>query len=982
MRARSALTATTRSPSTFSVGSLAHARGRDWVVLPSDDDEVLRLRPLTGTAEDAVGLFLPLERQAVQQACFERPDPALAGDATGGLLLQDAARLNIRNGAAPFRSLAHIAVRPRPYQFVPLIMALRQSRVRLLIADDVGVGKTIEAGLIARELLDRGLAKRLAVICPAHLCEQWQRELAEKFAIEAAVVQPATIGRLERALPRNDTGIYSYYRHLVVSIDFIKSDRNRPPFLQNAPDLIIVDEAHIATRPPGQRRAGLTDRPATHGLPRLAQHQRYELIRQLAQDPHRHLLLVTATPHNGMEESFRSILGLLNPEFDMPEQGGDSDFQRSRLVPYVAQRRRADLRDWLGDDTPFPQRVPEELSYHLSPDYYSLFEGVLTYCRESVASSSGLQRRQQRVRHWAAIALLRCVLSSPAAAVAVLSNRAQRQGLDLEQVGLEERFASEEEMDATYLPQTLDPLEGGESGDYVPTAPVDDAEPTLSGAEKGKLATFLRQAKQLAGTEDDQKLREAARVVGDLLRQGFRPIVFCRFIATAKYLEEWLPPLLNTEFKELLVLAVTGELGDEVRRTNVEALASWDRRVLVATDCLSEGINLQQSFDAVLHYDLPWNPNRLEQREGRVDRFGQHRPAVRTVILHGANNQVDQVVLDVLIRKARAIRQQLGIAVPVPVESDQVVQAVVNSVLLRREKSASQLSLAFTDPEVSRLHREWERAAAKEGEQRAYFRQAAIQPEEVAREIDATDPVLGDPEAVQRFITNAAQRLGGSLLPANHPDVFDLSPGEQWAASRLSASPGRKDHILTVTFTSPPPPGALYLHRTHPIIAAYCDAVLGQALGPEADRRFARCGAMVTNQVELRTSVLLLRLRYQLHDKVEEYAEEIILAAFQRREGRLFWLEPLETAAMTLLETALPVANLSAEERRQQVKWALEFLDSHEGWFEPILAHRVARLAESNQRLRSLTQATSLEIVPHRPPDILGCYVLLPAGER
>src|SRR2546430_12071377 len=109
----------------------------------------------------------------------------------GGLLLRDAVRLRLRDGAAPFRSLGKISVVPRPYQFVPLIMALRQSPVRLLIADDVGVGKTIEAAMIARELLDRGLARRLAVLCPAHLCDQWERALREKFAIETVLVQPS-----------------------------------------------------------------------------------------------------------------------------------------------------------------------------------------------------------------------------------------------------------------------------------------------------------------------------------------------------------------------------------------------------------------------------------------------------------------------------------------------------------------------------------------------------------------------------------------------------------------------------------------------------------------------------------------------------------------------------------------------------------------------------------------------------------------------
>jgi superfamily II DNA/RNA helicase len=173
-----------------------------------------------------------------------------------------------------------------------------------------------------------------------------------------------------------------------------------------------------------------------------------------------------------------------------------------------------------------------------------------------------------------------------------------------------------------------------------------------------------------------------AGAVAALLREGYRPIVFCRFIATAKHLETWLPTLIR-DATGLRVVAVTGEIGDEERRARIDELVHDPVRVLVATDCLSEGINLQEHFDAVLHYDLPWNPNRLEQREGRVDRFGQVKDTVKAVLLYGADNPVDLVVLEVLLRKARLIRRQLGISVPVPADTEQVVQAVVDTVLLR-----------------------------------------------------------------------------------------------------------------------------------------------------------------------------------------------------------------------------------------------------------------------------------------------------------
>ncbi len=823
-------------------GSLVRARGRDWVVLPSAEPDVLRLRPLAGGDEEGVGLFLPLEGREVVATTFGPPDPAQAGDATGSLLLRDAARLSLRAGAAPFRSLGRISVAPRPYQFVPLIMALRLDPVRLLIADDVGVGKTVEAAMIAREMLDRGLARRLAVICPAHLCDQWQRELHEKFTLEVVVVQPSTIGRLERNLPRADLSIYQYYPHLIVSIDWVKSERNRGRFLANAPDLVIVDEAHMAARP--------------RGVADGTQHQRYEFLRLLADNVERHLVLVTATPHSGIEESFRSLLGLLNPAFDVAEQEAGGDAERRQLVPHIVQRRRGDLQHWLGATTPFPTRDSRERAYTLSAAYSALFEDVLDYCREAVAAPGAAQSRRQRVRHWAAIALLRCLLSSPDAAHAVLSGRAKRQGVTTE----EPEATTADEIDALYRPQVLDPLDEEAVGDYTPTAPLEDADPHLSEGEKRKLAAFLKAARGLAGSQHDLKLESAARAVGEMLREGYRPIVFCRFIATANYLQEWLPRLLGREHPGLHVVAVTGEIGDEVRRARIEELSATPVRVLVATDCLSEGINLQEHFDAVLHYDLPWNPNRLEQREGRVDRFGQKRAEVRVELLHGADNPIDRVVLDVLIRKARTIRRHLGIAMPLPVDPEGVVQAVVDTVLLRGTgrgdgrggqqlsllPGATQLQLPFAEPEVSRLHAAWDRAAERESRQRAYFAQHGIKPDEVARELEAADPVLGDATTVQRFLANAAQRFGGALRQTARAGVFELDPGQmrhRLEERDITSNPVR------LTFDRLKGDTELYVGRTAPLVVTYCDAVLGAALGPAPDERFARCGAIFTSAV-------------------------------------------------------------------------------------------------------------------------------------
>lgn len=228
----------------FAVGSLVKTRGREWVVLPESEDDLLVLRPLGGTDEEIAGVYLPLE--AVESASFALPNPERLGDHRSCRLLHDAVRLGFRASAGPFRSFARLGIEPRPYQLVPLLMALKLDPVRLLIADDVGIGKTVEACLIARELLDRGEIQRIAVLCPPQLAEQWQSEMRDKFHIDAELVLPGTVTRLEKHC-RVGESLFDIYPFVVVSIDFIKSDRRRGDFLRACPELVIVDEAHTCS---------------------------------------------------------------------------------------------------------------------------------------------------------------------------------------------------------------------------------------------------------------------------------------------------------------------------------------------------------------------------------------------------------------------------------------------------------------------------------------------------------------------------------------------------------------------------------------------------------------------------------------------------------------------------------------------------------------------------------------------------------------
>src|SRR5436190_5301806 len=381
-------------------GTLVHARGREWIVLPDSSEELLMVRPVGGLDEEVTGLLPSVE--SITSATFSLPTRNDLGDFQAGALLRDAARISTRAAAGPFRSFGRIAVEPRPYQLVPLMMALKLDPIRLLIADDVGIGKTIEAAVIARELLDRGEVRRLTVLCPPHLAEQWQRELAEKFHIEAELILSSTIQRLERDLPRG-VSVFDRHRFTVVSTDFIKTPRRAQDFVLKCPEFVIVDEAHGCTLAGGVGRG---------------RQQRFELLRRVAADESRHLVLVTATPHSGNEEAFRSLLSLLDQEFanlppdlDQAERAGI----RRKLARHLVQRRRADIRHYLETDTAFPERRDKEATYTFSKGYRTLFEEILAFARDFVSGEDGGQRRR-RVRYWSALALLRCVSSSPAAA--------------------------------------------------------------------------------------------------------------------------------------------------------------------------------------------------------------------------------------------------------------------------------------------------------------------------------------------------------------------------------------------------------------------------------------------------------------------------------------------------------------------------------------------------------------------------------------
>ena len=943
---------------TFTVGSLVRARGREWVVLPDSEPDLLVLRPLGGTEDEIAGIYVgpgpggaPFER--VDSASFPLPDPAAdLGNHLSGSLLRDAVRLGFRSAAGPFRSLARIAVEPRPYQFVPLLMALKLDPVRVLIADDVGIGKTVEACLIARELLDRGEVSRMAVLCPPHLAEQWQKALRDQFHLDATLVLAGTAARIERKLPPGQS-LFERHAITVVSTEFIKKEKRRDEFLRTAPELIIVDEAHSCADP-GHGVAG-----------RSAAQQRHALLQALVADKTRHVLLVTATPHSGKPESFRSLLTLLDPVFaDLPEDlGGEVNRKhRENLAKHLVQRQRGDIVAYQGASTRFPKRETAEAHYPLKPEYRAFFNKVLSYCRETVQDASG-DKRRQRIRWWSALALLRSISSSPAAAAETLRNRSGT-------AGAETAEAVDDEGRRTVL--DLDE-ESAEGQDVVPGAGEEEDD---TSAERRKLRDLARDAEALAG-KGDAKVERAAELIAKMVADGSQPIIFCRFIPTVDYVAEALRKKLP---KDVTVEAITGQLPAEERENRVAKLEEHAKRVLVCTDCLSEGINLQHLFDAVIHYDLSWNPTRHEQREGRVDRYGQEREVVRTLTYYGKDNPVDAIVLAVLLRKHKSIRDQLGVAVPVPMETE-VVEELLREGLLWRKASA-QLDLDFPRPIHEAFEVSWDAAVEREKKSRAIFAQHPIQKaidEDIARELAEVQRAIGSEADVEHFTLTALRSLR-AVVSGKHPHEIDVR--ESPAAVRDAIG---QEVSFRVAFRGHAPRDTFLLTRTHPIVEGLAAHVLETALDTSAEAPARRAAVIRTHAVQKRTTLVLARLRFHLLGKDRQdqdrrlLAEDLALAAFSGSPESAVWLPPDQVEALLAVE---PSANIAADAAREHLGRILTGFEALRPKLLEIAKARGKALLDAHKRVRKIAKggARTTGIDPHEAVDVLGIFVFLPDG--
>lgn len=565
-----------------------------------------------------------------------------SGDAQRFKLYTEAERISSAYQFDPLFAVNCSIVDPLPHQVEAVYrFLLPLPKIRFLLADDTGAGKTIMTGLLIKEMISRGFLEKILVITPGGLTKQWQLdELGVKFNLPFDLA--------DRAAFRSNPALFRTADRVVTSIDFIRADDILNAIKDIRWDLIVVDEAHkLSAFDYGQKKY---------------KSKRYEAILTLSELTD-HLLLLTATPHRGRKDTFKNLLQLLDPDIFTSDELVTSrinQLEKTGINKFFIRRLKEQMRDWNGVPL-FKPRHTKTTQYELTPQEKKLYDAVTEYLEEKRRAAS----QQKNIHVQLTLMVMQRRLTSSIAAIhktlharynalrGLLDELARNPDLwKLKKAVVDldvDSIADMDEMDDEDREQLDGILSDPRKFKLFTTA---DTIPEIKD-EAEQVRVLCDMADDLLG-QDEQKLQELRNLLASqgVLGDGEKLVLFTEHRDTLEYLKQ---KLENNGYK---VGTIHGQKSvDERRQAQVEFAKTDGTQILLATDAAGEGINLQ-FCRLLINWDIPWNPNRLEQRMGRIHRYGQKRDVL--VFNMVAMNTREGIVLNRLLRKLDIIRDQIG----------------------------------------------------------------------------------------------------------------------------------------------------------------------------------------------------------------------------------------------------------------------------------------------------------------------------------
>lgn len=797
------------------------------------------------------------------------------------------AQADQRSLQAPFRS----GIEAEDYQLEPVARALLMPRVNLLLADDVGLGKTIEAGLVMQELLLRHRVRTVLIICPAGLQVQWKEEMRDKFGLEFHIVNSETLGQLRRKRGIH-TNPWTHFPRLITSIDYLKRSRVFQRLRETLPaegektwprryDLLIVDEAHNIA--------------PSASLHYAIESQRTKVLRQLA--PHfEHRLFLTATPHNGYRESFSALLELLDDQRFIRGVSPSSESLSRAMV----RRMKNEIVNF--DGTPrFPRRVVRHITVSYTEEEraaHTLLRRYTTLCLNSARARETPALRQ--ILRFVLKLLKKRLFSSPAAFRDTLECH-QKSRLTV----------------AASPPLTLscplkfwdpDDEEDAFSDEELQEAHIVTAA-TLGrpDEEEKRILCELAAWAEFAAERSDSKSHALLDWLEENIRSGKqwndqRVIIFTEYTATLNWLTDKLAAAGFTELtptQDKRLMHLYGGMPQDEREAIKAAFQAGPEtsavRILLATDAASEGINLQNHCSRLIHYEIPWNPSRMEQRNGRVDRHGQRASEVEifhfvsagfdtaqpSLLPTGKMLEADLEFLQRVVLKVENIRQDLGKVGPVIAEQVEKVMLRDASVPAPSLDTGHAERDALAARAMLKVDRNLRKILSELGEQLDETkRNLLLTPQNLLHTVTvalilAKQPPLipvevqGLPSGSAFYLPQFTGAWQHCLEGLEHPHTRQVRPVVFDAA--LAA--GRDDVVAA--------------HLNHRLVSMSLRLLRAQIWSAEADRRLYRCCTRLMPSSLVSDPVLVAHGRVVvLGETNHRIFEELIMAGGRVREGR------------------------------------------------------------------------------------------------
>ena len=954
---------------TFKPGEIILNRSRIWRVDYVIED-VITATSIDGGISEQHRFYLPFEH--VRKHRVSPPDSSIVGNVAAHDLLIQAYKLSLIHGSAPLLSLQRSRVIPHQFQLVPVLMSMDMPKARILLADDVGLGKTIEAGLIATELLARQQAYRILVVCPANLREQWREALDHFFHLDAKIISTRHRREMERGLPAGSNP-WEYFPYLITSIDYAKMAEIKAQILEQEWDIVIIDEAHNAAKP-HQTTAD-----------QKVQMERWEFAVDIAKKAN-HLLLLTATPHNGYTDTYASLIRML----DVGAVTGavhEPRIHREIAKRHVCQRRRKDVVEWLkkasDEDNPFPERDQEEVFLpRLAPEEKAILDDVEKLGQHILDSVKDASKYSNKLARWTILHFHKRALSSPRALVESLKNRLSK---------VEDRLAKaehdEEEEESARITEpvaralTFDEDPGEQHTDEEGFQRLDRnifAYSELLRREKEILEELLERSKKITPAKDTKLHHLLWNTLRNMMKLDPKVIIFTRYRDTLDYLESNISR--TPAFKDAEILTLHGLMNESQRRELFTQFERSRKAILIATDCIAEGINLQYSCSQMIHYELPWNPNRLEQRAGRIDRYGQPKKVVRVKTLV-MDETLEAVILTVLVRKAQKIREDYGFSPPFFGDDVSVLDLI-------REKGlecrlAKQTSLEdfmsgmretrevpdpFSDESLDRIKSD------------SFYGQETLDLSEVEKRLRETEETVGSQEQMANFVRSGLNRFNCPVREVSS-GVFRIE-----VTSDLLRDPEIEPVIERATFDTArahKDPSLDAIDIGHPLVRRLIDVVKMSAF--DDDSSYGRTAAMRTEAVKDVTALYTFLVRYAVNTKRPSIIEEIHPVGVEVYSGRVLSIE--ETRSLSSA-TPLPRSR-TPDEISEDLSGAIQVIVSEkDGILQEAIERRMLALVEERRRFKERIDVSEemkewlegIDDLTHASTDFLSAKLFYPAG--